>query len=129
MLPRFHPVRELDHLSVLVVAIDPAGLPATHCHDDRLVAFGSSLHDPPRNAAWDLSVQSVHSISSLDRQIIMGFSYIDVKYDSAGDPEGYRLRVGEIRVFYDVLRPQVQVLAIVSREEATEWLAEAGKRE
>jgi len=25
----------------------------------------------------------------------------------------YRLRVGEIRVFYDVLRPQVQVLAIV----------------
>ncbi len=41
----------------------------------------------------------------------------------------YCLRVGEIRVFYDVLRPQVQVLAIVSKEEATKWLAEAGKRE
>ena len=41
----------------------------------------------------------------------------------------YRLRIGQIRVFYDVLRAQVQVLAIVSREEATKWLAEAGKRE
>jgi len=41
----------------------------------------------------------------------------------------YRLRVGEIRVFYDVLRAQVPVLAIVSKEEATKWLAEAGKRE
>jgi mRNA-degrading endonuclease RelE of RelBE toxin-antitoxin system len=41
----------------------------------------------------------------------------------------YRLRVGENRVFYDVLRQQVQVLAIVSKEEATKWLAEAGKRE
>jgi mRNA-degrading endonuclease RelE of RelBE toxin-antitoxin system len=41
----------------------------------------------------------------------------------------YRLRVGQIRVFYDVLRPQDQVLAIVAREEATKWLLEAGKRE
>lgn len=41
----------------------------------------------------------------------------------------YRLRVGEIRVFYDVLRSQVQVLAIVSKEEATKWLSEAGRPE
>ena len=41
----------------------------------------------------------------------------------------YRLRIGQVRVFYDVLRPQVQVLAIVSKEEATKWLSEAGKRE
>lgn len=41
----------------------------------------------------------------------------------------YRLRVGEIRVFYDVLRSQVQVLAIVSKEEATKWLSGAGRPE
>jgi len=81
MLPRFDPVRKLDHLSVLVVTKYPAGLPAPHCHDDRLVAFGSSLHDPPGNAAWHVSVQtSVHSIPFIYRQIIMGFSYIDIKY-------------------------------------------------
>jgi mRNA-degrading endonuclease RelE of RelBE toxin-antitoxin system len=41
----------------------------------------------------------------------------------------YRLRVGEIRVFYDVLKSQVQVLAIVSKEEATKWLSGAGRPE
>jgi mRNA-degrading endonuclease RelE of RelBE toxin-antitoxin system len=41
----------------------------------------------------------------------------------------YRLRVGEIRVFYDVLKSQVQVLAIVLKEEATKWLSEAGRPE
>jgi mRNA interferase RelE/StbE len=34
----------------------------------------------------------------------------------------YRLRVGEIRVFYDVTETQVQVLAIVTKAEAQAWL-------
>jgi mRNA-degrading endonuclease RelE of RelBE toxin-antitoxin system len=38
----------------------------------------------------------------------------------------YRLRVNEIRVFYDVTETAVEVLAIVSKSEAQEWLAEAG---
>ena len=41
----------------------------------------------------------------------------------------YRLRVGETRVFYDILGPSVQVLAIVSKEEATKWLSGAARRE
>ena len=36
----------------------------------------------------------------------------------------YRLRVGEVRVFYDVTREAVQVLAIVTKAEAAGWLAE-----
>ena len=36
----------------------------------------------------------------------------------------YRLRVGEVRVFYDVTREAVEVLAIVTKAEATSWLAE-----
>ena len=38
----------------------------------------------------------------------------------------YRLRVGDIRVFYDVTETQVQVLAIVTKAEAQEWLDEQG---
>jgi mRNA-degrading endonuclease RelE of RelBE toxin-antitoxin system len=38
----------------------------------------------------------------------------------------YRLRVGEVRVFYDVTSEVVQVLAIVTKAEAAAWLAEHG---
>jgi len=38
----------------------------------------------------------------------------------------YRLRVGEVRVFYDVTRQAVAVLAIVTKAEAASWLAEHG---
>ena len=36
----------------------------------------------------------------------------------------YRLRIGDIRVFYDVTETQVQVLAIVTKAEAQSWLDE-----
>lgn len=35
---------------------------------------------------------------------------------------GYRLRVGEVRVFYDVVEDVVEILAIVLKSEATSWL-------
>jgi len=38
----------------------------------------------------------------------------------------YRLRVGDIRVFYDVTETQVEVLAVVSKAEAQAWLNEQG---
>lgn len=38
----------------------------------------------------------------------------------------FRLRVGEVRVFYDVTPEAVEVLAIVTKEEAARWLAERG---
>src|SRR5262245_21351861 len=38
----------------------------------------------------------------------------------------YRLRVGEVRVFYDVTREAVEILAIVTKAEAALWLAEHG---
>lgn len=40
----------------------------------------------------------------------------------------YRLRVGDVRVFYDVIESRVEVLAIVDKEEAGEWLGKLGKR-
>src|SRR5207253_783127 len=40
----------------------------------------------------------------------------------------YRLRVGDdVRVFYDVVKQEVQVLAIVPKSEAEAWLAKHGK--
>jgi mRNA interferase RelE/StbE len=36
----------------------------------------------------------------------------------------YRLRVGEVRVFYDVSGATVEILAIVSKSEAQSWLAQ-----
>jgi mRNA-degrading endonuclease RelE of RelBE toxin-antitoxin system len=41
----------------------------------------------------------------------------------------YRLRVGEIRVFYDVTSATVEVLAIIAKSEAESWLARFGNPE
>jgi mRNA interferase RelE/StbE len=41
----------------------------------------------------------------------------------------YRLRIGEIRVFYDISRSTVEVLAIVAKSEAQSWLAQFGNPE
>ena len=38
------------------------------------------------------------------------------------DRPQYRLRVDEVRVFYDVQDTQVQVLAVISKEQAQLWL-------
>lgn len=38
----------------------------------------------------------------------------------------YRLRVGDIRVFYDVVATEVQVLAIVTKAQAQAWLEQEG---
>jgi mRNA interferase RelE/StbE len=39
----------------------------------------------------------------------------------------YRLRVGEIRVFYDVSKDAVEVLAIVAKSQSEAWLRESGE--
>ena len=41
----------------------------------------------------------------------------------------YRLRVGDIRVFYDVVDKTVEVLGIVSKSEADAWLTQFGSPE
>jgi len=42
------------------------------------------------------------------------------------DRPQYRLRVDEVRVFYDVTQETVQVLAIVSKAQADAWLKAQG---
>jgi mRNA interferase RelE/StbE len=40
----------------------------------------------------------------------------------------YRLRVGDLRVFYDVTELTVQVLAVVPKSVAHEWLERRGEK-
>jgi mRNA interferase RelE/StbE len=41
----------------------------------------------------------------------------------------YRLRVDDVRVFYDVSNSTVEILAVVSKAGATAWLAQFGNPE
>jgi mRNA-degrading endonuclease RelE of RelBE toxin-antitoxin system len=41
----------------------------------------------------------------------------------------YRLRIGDVRVYYDVTEERVEVLAIVLKSEAAVWLTKHGKSE
>ena len=41
----------------------------------------------------------------------------------------YRLRVGDVRVFYDVSGSTVEVLAVVPKAEAASWLTQFGSLE
>ncbi len=40
----------------------------------------------------------------------------------------YRLRIEEIRIFYDVAEATVEVLAIIPKSKATEWLEAMGEK-
>jgi mRNA-degrading endonuclease RelE of RelBE toxin-antitoxin system len=41
----------------------------------------------------------------------------------------FRLRIGDVRVFYDVSGSTVEVLAVVAKSEAEKWLAQFGSLE
>ena len=45
-----------------------------------------------------------------------------------GRPQ-YRLRVDDVRVFYDISNSSVEILAIVSKAESESWLSQHGKAE
>ena len=40
----------------------------------------------------------------------------------------YRLRIDEIRVFYDIEESTVQILAIIAKSKAAQWLKEVGEQ-
>jgi len=41
----------------------------------------------------------------------------------------YRLSVGVFRIFYDVKETEVEVLAIIPKPQASEWLKRYGEKE
>jgi mRNA-degrading endonuclease RelE of RelBE toxin-antitoxin system len=86
------------------------------------------------------AVQDFRRLSARDRSTIRDALERHLRYEPAkesrsgvkrlrgiGRPQ-YRLRVGEFRVFYDVLEDSVEVLAIVAKALADDWLKEIGGR-
>jgi len=41
----------------------------------------------------------------------------------------YRLRIDDVRVYYDVIESNVEIIAIISKSEAADWLAMVGGKE
>ena len=41
----------------------------------------------------------------------------------------FRLRVDEVRIYYDVTEETIEILAIIPKSEAEAWLAKAGETE
>ena len=41
----------------------------------------------------------------------------------------FRLRVDDVRIFYDVVERRVEVLAVIEKADAVDWLAREGKRQ
>ena len=41
----------------------------------------------------------------------------------------YRLRVGDVRIYYDVIGSSVEVLAVLTKAEGQKWLAQEGEPE
>lgn len=39
----------------------------------------------------------------------------------------FRLRIGEVRVFYDVTEGTVEILAVIPKSETQEWLTQRGE--
>ena len=40
----------------------------------------------------------------------------------------YHLRIGEVRIFYDIDKSEVHILAIIDKAAAEKWLAEKGEQ-
>jgi len=85
------------------------------------------------DAGAQLAALPAHTRSEVRERIERHLRYEPTKLSKSrikrlrglGQPQ-FRLRVGEIRVFYDVTEAEVQVLAIVSKDQAQEWLDQQG---
>ena len=85
------------------------------------------------------AVQDFKRLSARDRSIVRDAIEQHLRYEPEKTSKSrikrlrgisrpqYRLRIGEIRVFYDVLEPDVEILAIIPKSKATAWLEEVGE--
>jgi mRNA interferase RelE/StbE len=85
------------------------------------------------------AVQDLKRISARDRSIVRDAIEEHLRHEPGSTSRSrikrlrgisrpqYRLRVGEIRVFYDIIGQDVEVLAIVPKPQASAWLDEMGE--
>ena len=85
------------------------------------------------------AVQDFKRLSARDRSIVRDAIEQHLRYEPEKTSKSrikrlrgisrpqYRLRIGEIRVFYDVVEPDVEILAIIPKSKASAWLEEVGE--
>jgi mRNA interferase RelE/StbE len=85
------------------------------------------------------AVQDFKRLSARDRSIVRDAIEQHLRYEPEKTSKSrikrlrgisrpqYRLRIGDIRVFYDVVEPDVEILAIIPKSKATAWLEEVGE--
>jgi mRNA-degrading endonuclease RelE of RelBE toxin-antitoxin system len=85
------------------------------------------------------AVQDFKRLSARDRSIVRDAIEQHLRYEPEKTSKSrikrlrgisrpqYRLRIGEIRVFYDVVERDVQILAIIPKSKASAWLEEVGE--
>ena len=86
------------------------------------------------------AIQDLNRLSARDRSIVKETIENHLRYEPEKVSKSrikklrgitrpqYRLRVGEIRVFYDVTPKAVEVLAIIPKSKGTAWLQEMGEK-
>ena len=87
------------------------------------------------------SAQDLKRLSARDRAIVRDGIERHLRFDPERTSKSrikrlrgirqpqYRLRLGEIRVFYDVAGQVVEILAVISKSKAAIWLEEMGEEE
>ncbi len=87
------------------------------------------------------AIQDLKRLSARNRSIVRDALEKHVRYEPERTSKSrikrlrgirrpqYRLRVGEIRVYYDVVEQDVEILAIVTKSKAATWLVEMGESE
>ena len=85
------------------------------------------------------AVESLRALPAFDRSAVRDALETHLRHEPARvsksrikrlrglDRPQYRLRINDIRVFYDITKEEVQILAIVTKAEAESWLRAHGQ--
>jgi len=86
----------------------------------------------------EAAVEDLGSFRAYDRVTILDLIEKNLRYEPAKESKSrikalrglsrpqFRLRIGDIRVFYDVNGSTVEVLAVVDKTNVSEWLEQEG---
>lgn len=87
------------------------------------------------------AVADFHSLSANRRALVRDALEVHLRHEPAKTSRSrikrlrglrqpqYRLRVGEVRIFYDIVNSTVEILAIVAKSEAERWLSQYSEPE
>ena len=84
------------------------------------------------------SKRDIQALRSFDRRKILDAIERHLRHEPAKESHSrikrlrelarpqYRLRVDDIRVFYDIMDEVVEIIAVIAKHQAAEWLAREG---